>query len=223
MTGTALVLDFGGVVSRTLFETHEENERALGVVPGSLSWRGPFDPDSDPLWQQMDRDEISERDYWRQRAHEVGALVGESGWSMSDMVRALRGNRPKSAIRPEAEAAIAHARKAGHKLAILSNELDLFYGHGFASELPLLKPFDAIVDATYTGVLKPDPEAYAACCKALDLPPSRCVFVDDQYRNVAGSILAGMHGVHFDVKQPAAGFDTALDQLKTLQAQNHAR
>ena len=30
----ALILDFGGVISRTLFETHDETERALGLPAG---------------------------------------------------------------------------------------------------------------------------------------------------------------------------------------------
>ncbi|RUZ02579.1 HAD family phosphatase, partial [Mesorhizobium sp. M7A.F.Ca.CA.001.12.2.1] len=49
----ALVLDFGGVVTRTLFETHALTEQALGLAPGTLQWRGPFDPGSDPLWRAM--------------------------------------------------------------------------------------------------------------------------------------------------------------------------
>lgn len=44
----ALILDFGGVISRTLFETHDETERALGLPAGTLTWRGPFEPPSDP-------------------------------------------------------------------------------------------------------------------------------------------------------------------------------
>ncbi|MEM6986219.1 MAG: HAD-IA family hydrolase [Pseudomonadota bacterium] len=217
MSAPALVLDFGGVISRTLFETHRENERALGVPEGSLNWRGPFDPTGDPLWQRMQADEISERDYWHQRAQDVAALVGEHDWSMVDMVRALRGDDPDSALRPEARHAIATAQADGFKLAILSNELDLFYGHGFAARLPLLQSFDAIVDATYTKVLKPDPAAYALCARELNLPPARCVFVDDQRRNIAGGEAVGMHCVHFDVHHPAASFDLALQTLKSLQ------
>ena len=51
MSAQALVLDFGGVVTRTLFETHPLTERALGLAPGTLGWRGPFDPASDSLWR----------------------------------------------------------------------------------------------------------------------------------------------------------------------------
>lgn len=73
----ALILDFGGVVTRTLFETHDVTERTLGLTSGTLTWRGPFDPASDPLWVSMQKHEISERDYWLARAGEVGRLVGE--------------------------------------------------------------------------------------------------------------------------------------------------
>ncbi|MEX2372970.1 MAG: HAD family phosphatase, partial [Dehalococcoidia bacterium] len=61
----SLVLDFGGVVTRTLFETHDLTEKALGLSPGALVWRGPLAPDTDPLWRSMQADEISARDYWR--------------------------------------------------------------------------------------------------------------------------------------------------------------
>lgn len=38
MTGDrALILDFGGVVTRTLFETHDVTERALGLAAGTLT------------------------------------------------------------------------------------------------------------------------------------------------------------------------------------------
>ena len=49
----ALILDFGGVLSQTLFETHAQTEAALGLPAGSLNWRGPFDPAGDPLWRAM--------------------------------------------------------------------------------------------------------------------------------------------------------------------------
>ena len=35
----ALILDFGGVVTRTLFETHDITERALGLPAGTLTRR----------------------------------------------------------------------------------------------------------------------------------------------------------------------------------------
>ena len=209
----ALVLDFGGVVTRTLFETHDLTERALGLPAGSLTWRGPFDPDNDPLWQSMQADEISERDYWRHRTIEVGKMIDRDWTAMSDFVKAARGADPQPVIRPEALEAIDKVRLAGGQLAILSNELDLFYGSEFRGKLPFLEHFDCIIDATYTKVLKPDPRAYQMCCDTLGLAPKDCVFVDDQARNIRGGEAFGMTCVSFDVLQPKNSYNKAIRAL----------
>lgn len=214
----ALVLDFGGVISRTLFETHPETEAALGLAPGTLTWRGPFDPAGDPLWQDMQADRISERAYWQQRTQQVGRLVGEDWTQMEQLVRRARGADPALVIRPEAVNAITRAQAAGCRLALLSNELDLFYGADFRTRLPLLERFELIVDATYTGILKPDPRAYAAVTAGLRLAPADCVFVDDQARNVAGARAAGWLAVLFDVQAPAASYAQALALLGVPEA-----
>ncbi|MBN9013997.1 MAG: HAD-IA family hydrolase [Rhizobiales bacterium] len=208
----ALVLDFGGVISRTMFETHPITERALGLAPGSLTWRGPFDPASDPLWVDMQENRITERDYWRTRVAEVGSLFGER-WEMSDFVRRARGDDPISTMRPEAVRTIEAAAAAGKRLAILSNELDLFYGEGFTRRFPLLSDFEVVIDATYTGILKPDPRAYQLCLEALKLPADQCVFVDDQRRNIDGAEKVGMSTVHFDVRAPKKSYTEALVKL----------
>lgn len=211
--GKALVLDFGGVVTRTLFETHDLSEQALGLPAGSLTWRGPFDPDNDLLWQAMQADQISERDYWNSRTREVAGLVGKDWSQMSDFVKAARGADPKPVMRPEALECIEIVRRAGGKLAILSNELDLFYGADFKNKLPFMQYFDVIIDATYTKILKPDPRAYRACCEALQLAPQDCVFVDDQMRNIKGGEAFGMQCVHFDVLSPQQSYGRALELL----------
>lgn len=213
MSAQALVLDFGGVISRMLFETHELSEQALGLKRGTLTWKGPFNPATDPLWQDMQAEKLSEREYWMTRTREVGRLLGEDWNKMETFVQRARGADVEAVIRPEAVSIICAAKAAGKKLAILSNELDLFYGADFRRRLPLLQLFDVIVDATYTGILKPDPRAYEAVTEALGLEASDCVFVDDQKRNADGGMKAGMQVVHFDVLQPAASFGIARHLL----------
>jgi putative hydrolase of the HAD superfamily len=210
----ALVLDFGGVISRTLFETHDLSEAALGLSPGTLTWRGPFDPAGDPLWQAMQADQISEREYWQQRTREVGRLVGEDWTEMQTFVQRARGADVGAVIRPEAVTAIYRAKALGHRLGILSNELDLFYGADFRQRLPLLELFDVIVDATHTGVLKPEPAAYSSCLEQLGVAASDAVFVDDQLRNVLGAQRCGLQAVHFDVQQPGLSYDRAMQLLE---------
>ena len=61
-TPRALLLDFGSVISVSAFERHRQTERTLNLAPGSLTWLGPIDPETDPLWAAMQRDEITERE-----------------------------------------------------------------------------------------------------------------------------------------------------------------
>lgn len=222
MTGRALILDFGGVVTRTLFETHDLTEAALGLEPGTLTWRGPFDPAGDALWRAMQAGEISEREYWTTRTREVGRLVGEDWADMVTFVQRARGAEPGLILRPEARAAILAAEAAGVRLAILSNELDLFYGASLRQRFPLMEKFEVIVDATYTGILKPDPRAFEAVLNALGLPAKDCVFVDDQLKNVTGGRAMGIPTVHFDVTDPAASYSQALALLGVSPEVSHA-
>jgi putative hydrolase of the HAD superfamily len=208
-TPSALILDFGGVISRTLFETHDLTEQALGLPPGTLTWRGPFYPEGDALWRRMQADEISERDYWHIRTREVGQLLGEDWHDMQTLVQRARGAEPDRIVRPETLALINAARAAGKRLAILSNELDLFYGAALRQRMACLQHFEVVVDATYTQVLKPHPQAYARCLQALQLQPQECLFVDDQMRNIEGARAVGMQTQWFDVCQPQRSCDEA--------------
>lgn len=209
----ALILDFGGVVTRTLFETHDITERALGLAPGALTWRGPFDPATDSLWRSMQEREITERDYWLARTREVGRLVGEDWSDMKTFVQRARGAEPELVLRPEARDAIIKVKNAGLRLAILSNELDLFYGIEFRKRFPLIELFDVIVDATYTKILKPDPRSYQQVLAELGLDRRNCVFVDDQRKNIEGAAAVNLPHVHFDVTRPAESFARALEML----------
>jgi len=213
----ALILDFGSVVTYSLFETHRNTERVLGLPAHSLTWKGPLDPASDPLWQAMQRDEISERDYWLQRSREVGDMLGQSWTSMADFVQRARGGEPMRIIRPEAIACIEKVAASGNKVAILSNELDLFYGKDLRNKLPFLKSVDAIIDATYTNILKPDPRAYQMCLDALGVTTEECVFIDDQMRNIRGAETIGMRAIFLDICDPAAAFNEALRAFALLQ------
>ncbi len=110
-------------------------------------------------------------------------------------------------------ALVEAAHGAGYRLAILSNELDLFYGVALRQRLKCLSRFELSVDATYTGCLKPDPQTYALCLQQLQLPAAQCVFVDDQQRNIDGARAAGLRTVWIDVQRPQAACDEAAHRL----------
>lgn len=53
--------------------------------------------------------------------------------------------------------------------------------------------------SSHLPAAKPDPRSYHAACRALGVPPSRCVMVGDSVTNdVHGAERAGLHGVLLD-------------------------
>lgn len=201
----ALLLDFGGVIIMTGFELHPLTEKILGLPPGTLNWRGPFDPASDPLWQAMQRDEINEREYWGIRAQEIGHLIGKT-WTVTDYMRTTKCAAPDEAVRPEAVETIKLAKAKGLKVGLLTNELELFYGRDCVERISILREMDAIIDASHTKILKPRPEAYQLALDALGVAAPETLFVDDQQRNIAGAQRAGLATLHFDFTRPAESY-----------------
>jgi putative hydrolase of the HAD superfamily len=213
-TPRALLLDFGSVISVSAFERHRQTEQVLNLAPGSLTWLGPLDPATDPLWAAMQRDEITERDYWATRARELGVAVGEADWDMATMLSRLRHADPNNAVRPEMRRLIREARASGIRVGVLSNEFELFYGPGMLERIDVLREMDAMVDATHTKILKPDPRAYALALAALQLPAHQVLFVDDQFRNIAGAVRAGLQAQFFDLRDVPGNIAAIAARLK---------
>ena len=208
------MLDFGGVVIKTPFELVEGLERRIGAAPGTFAWYGPFAPDRDDAWRAMQADEITERDYWARRAEEVGRARGDDApMSTKTAMRIVFGGPDHEFVRPEALAAIARTRAAGIAVAVLTNDLAAFHGPDWYSALGVSKLVDHLVDASVTGILKPDPRAYAQVLEGIRVRADEALFVDDQQRNVDGARRAGLRALTFDVTRPAASYDAALDML----------
>jgi putative hydrolase of the HAD superfamily len=214
VTPRALLLDFGCVISVSAFEKHRQTERQLKLPAGSLTWLGPLDPDTDPLWASMQRDEITEREYWAIRARELGMAVGESNWDVPTMLTRLRHTDPNHVVRPEIRRLVRCARDAGIRIGMLSNEFELFYGPGMLQRLDVLREMDAIVDATHTKILKPDPRAYQLALDAMHLPARDVLFVDDQFRNIAGAVRVGLQAQYFDLRDVAGNIEAIAARLK---------
>lgn len=213
-TPRGLLLDFGAVISISLFERQRDNEQRLGLRAGTLTWLGPIDPDSDALWQAMQRDELTEREYWARRAAELGQMLGEPDWSMLTLLARTRPSDPNALVRPELSRLIRDAKACGLRVGILSNELELFYGKAFLEGMQILREMHMLIDATHTGVLKPDPRAFAAAVAGLQLPAARVLFVDDQLRNVVGGARAGLQTQLFDLRDVAGSVAAIRARLR---------
>lgn len=204
-----LLLDFGSVLTYSLFEKHRDTEAILGLPAHSLDWLGPLDPSTDELWRAMQDNRITERDYWARRADEIGRACGETGWDMYALLSRVRHTQPNAAIRSDMRALVRAAARAGIKVGILSNELELFYGQAFLDRLDIMADIAVVVDGSHSKILKPDAAAYRAAVDAMQLPPARLLFVDDQFRNIAGAQAAGLQTQYFDLRD-VAGCSAAI-------------
>jgi putative hydrolase of the HAD superfamily len=192
-----LLLDVGAVVVRTPFELHGVAEARYGLPHGSLGWMGPYDPSSDPLWRRMEAGQLSELDYWHQRAEETERRAGRRG-GLRDYIAMCFGGPQSEFVRPETEALVADARAAGLRIGILTNETELMQGRAWIDRVDVFRSVDAMVDASVTGIMKPDPAAYALALDELGLAADRVLFVDDQAKNVDGAEAVGIAAVRFD-------------------------
>ncbi len=179
-TARGLLLDIGGVVLR--------NARELVLT------RDAGDRD-DELWAAMLQQEISERDYWARRAREIGARLGHAAWSTRELMTWLYHQPDADFVIDEMVELVIDARAAGLPVVALTNDMTDFHGQEWVDAQDWLKHFDAVVDASYTGDLKPAPEAYAHGVAAVGLPAEEIVFLDDLPANVAGARAVGLQTV----------------------------
>jgi putative hydrolase of the HAD superfamily len=210
---TGLLLDIGGVVHNTgvhMVGRLAEREPALRPVIEKI---GGIASDRDELWQRMLRREVTERDYWAQRAAELGAAVGET-WDTRDLMDRFYQLPTQEWLCAGTLDLMTDAKAAGLRLGALTNDMTAFHGPEWVARQEHLKLFDVIVDASLTGVMKPDPRAFRGGAEALGVPAEQIVFLDDMPWNVDGARQAGMTAIRVPWEDPAPAIDTARDLLR---------
>jgi len=185
--GTVL-LDMGGVVIPTLFESTR--------VPGFPA--GPTGPDAE--YRAVESGVEQEREYWARLARrrpdlDIGALWRDCSYVRAEVVGLL-------------------ARLAGRvRIVAFTNDMAHWFGSDWPARFPAVNRFDAVLEATKLGVLKPDPAAFTAAAAALGEDPRRCLFVDDLAANLDGARAVGMSAQLFDVTDPVGSATRVLDAL----------
>lgn len=208
-----LLLDIGGVVHRTgvhLAGRLAETEPAMKPV---LERIGGIASDRDELWQQVLRHQIGEREYWAQRAAELGAAVGET-WDTGALMARCYALPEQEWLCAGTIELMTDAKAAGLRVGALTNDMTAFHGPEWVARQEHLKLFDVIVDASLTGVMKPDPRAFRGGAEALGVPAEQIVFLDDMPWNTEGARQAGMTAVRVPWDDPAPAIDTARELLR---------
>ena len=207
-----LLLDIGGVLHATgihLVGRLAEREPAVRPV---LERIGGIATDSDELWQQLLAGRVTERQYWAERAAELGAAVGQT-WDTRAMIGRLYQLPQQDWLRADMVDLITEAKAAGMRVGALTNDMTDFHGADWVARQEHLKLFDVIVDAGLLGVLKPDPRAFGRAAGELGLPPEQIVFLDDMPWNVEGARQVGLRAVRVPWDDPGQAIDTARELL----------
>jgi putative hydrolase of the HAD superfamily len=187
VAGKGLLLDFGGVLTSSLY-----GRMAEFCVEAGL----PADAIVDALRTEEGRRVTAraEAGLVPQRDFEV-MLARQLGLPEEGLIARLL---TLEAFTPRVETAelVRRARAAGVATGLLSNSWgggghDVYTGHDLAAL------FDVMVISHVVGLRKPERPIFELAAGKLGLAPAECVFVDDTLRNVVAARQVGMTAVHF--------------------------
>jgi len=193
---TALLIDWGGVLTTNLFTSFQAYCEAVGIEPELLMGRFRRDPEARDLLVALEKGQLSEPDFERQFAQllEVGPdglIDGLFAGVKADtaMVQAVR---------------LAH--QSGVRTALVSNSWGVHrYPHDLFEEL-----FDGVVISGEEGIRKPSKRMYELGAERAGVSASDCVYVDDLPFNLTPAEELGMAPVHHTSAQ------STIPQLERL-------
>jgi len=208
MTFEAVLWDYGGIFTASPFAAAHAYARSQDVDPAEMLRVvfGSYDADTDHVWHQLERGEMTFVDALTQIKADADAagFRFDSGEMFSMMVT-------DEIDRSLVVEAVQLVRAKGLRTAIVTNNIRE-YGHAWRNQFPLDELFDAIVDSCEEGVRKPDPAIFQTALDRLGVDDAtRAIFLDDFPGNITAAEAMGMHGI-------LVGEDPtpALDELISL-------
>jgi putative hydrolase of the HAD superfamily len=196
-----LLVDVGGVVFKSAWELLPEYERWSGLAPGTLRWRGKFDPDNDELWRDYLDGKTTERVYWK-RFSEACEGVGARREQFTSIMAAIHMGGYADIVRPEVRSLLADLWAGDQDYGVFTNDLVHLFGHEWPQSFPEIANSRWFVDANAVGALKPDVAAFKGATDIVGLAAERLVFLDDDLLNIEAANKYGMTGVLLDVAEP---------------------
>ena len=197
---SALLFDVGDVLMESNWVVIDALERRTGR---RFVGRGALDPANDPAWQRCLTGEIDVDEYWNQLAQSGGYPDRITMW------RAMSEELGAGVFASDALELVDHARAAGIKVGILSNDLYRASTREWVASRPEFAQFDVLVDCTDFGERKPAPAPYLKAAADFGLPPEEIVFLDDTPYCIEGARAVGMIAVHVDPLARSHSFELA--------------
>ncbi|MGQ3231122.1 MAG: HAD-IA family hydrolase [Blastomonas fulva] len=209
MTFSAVIFDFGGVITSSPFEAFNRLEAERGLPRDCIRRINATDPD-DNAWARFERAEIDASAFDTAFAAEAAALGLEI--SGADVISCLAGD-----VRPRMVAALDALKGAGYTLGCITNNvragkgLAMVFDDSRAAQIAaIMARFDHVIESSKAGVRKPDPRIYAMMCDALEVAPKACIYLDDLGVNCKPAAAMGMAAIK------VTGEAQALADLRAL-------
>lgn len=194
MTITAVLWDFGGVITSSPFDAFNRHEAEHGLPHNIIRRINSIAPDTN-AWARLERDEIDAAGFDTAFAAEAATLGHDIRGA--DVIALLAGD-----IRPAMVAAIDACRAAGYKLGCITNNARVGDGAGMtrdpaktAAVAAILARFDHVIESSKAGIRKPDPRIYQLMCDTIGVAPSACVYLDDLGINCKPAAALGMTAI----------------------------
>jgi putative hydrolase of the HAD superfamily len=206
MTITAVIWDFGGVITSSPFDAFNRYEAERGLPTNTIRQINATNGDTN-AWALFERAEIDAPRFDVLFAEEAAATGHDiRGF---DVLTLLAGD-----IRPRMVAALDQLKAAGLKLGCITNNVPTGKGPGMAGSIgkaqavaAVMARFDHVIESSKAGIRKPDPRIYQMMCAALGVAPEGCVYLDDLGINCKPAAALGMHAIK------VVGEAQALDDL----------
>jgi putative hydrolase of the HAD superfamily len=179
---TALLIDWGGVLTTNLFTSFHAYCLKAEIDPKRLLGRFREDPEARELLIALEKGQLDELSFERQFA----ALLEVEPDGLIDGL--FEGVQPDEAM----VAAVRLAREAGVRTALVSNSWGVHrYPHDLFEVL-----FDGVVISGEEGMRKPSRRMYELGAERAGVSPEVCVYVDDLEFNLTPARELGMATVH---------------------------
>ena len=191
---TAVIFDFGGVITASPFEAFNRLEAARGLPHDLVRRINSGDPDSN-AWARLERAEIDAAAFDALFAAEA-ALLGHD-LPGRDVLAVIAGS-----IRPAMVTALDRLKLEGFALGCITNNVPAGTGAGMAGSAgkasaygDIFARFDKVIESSKAGIRKPDPRIYQMMCEALTVKPQDCIYLDDLGINCKPAAKLGMHAI----------------------------
>jgi putative hydrolase of the HAD superfamily len=183
----ALLIDFGGVLTTSVFDSFAAFCRAEGLPEDAL--RDSFARDEVAARLLVDAEEgrLSDEEFGRRLAARLCARTDLELDPEGLLERMNAGLRPEPAM-VHATAAI---RASGVTTVLVSNSL----GRSTYAWCDFDELFDHVVISAEVGVRKPSRRIFRVAAERAGVPPERCVTVDDLEQNLVGARRVGMRTI----------------------------